>query len=298
MEHKIYLIDAYAHIYRGFHAIQNLSTKDGRPSNAIFAFARFLISLEKEYSPDLGAVVFDVWPPTARLLLHPGYKANRPLMPDDMRVQITAIRNLIESTGWKIIEKNGFEADDILAALAGRFDKEKIFIISNDKDLSQLVNDNVNLLVTSPGVKGFQLRNTEKIMEKFGVLPEQIVDYLSLMGDNSDNIDGIDGIGPKTAAKLIQEFFSLENILNDLDKISNEKLRIKLKDNVGRLRINRQIITLDKNVPLERVKNLSDLRINLPDIGAIEALCKEYELVSLIGEFSKIYEKKSNPTLF
>ena len=121
MDNTIYLVDAYAHIYRGYYAIRALSTSEGKPTNAIYAMGRFLLTLEKEYTPDMGAFVFDLGAPVKRLEIAPDYKANRPSMPDDMRLQIAPIREMIKAAGWNLLEKEGNEADDILAALAASF---------------------------------------------------------------------------------------------------------------------------------------------------------------------------------
>ena len=151
MNNTIYLVDAYAHIYRGFYAVRNLSTSTGKPSNAVYAISKFLVQLEKEFSPDLGVFVFDKGAPKRRLDLAPDYKANRPPMPDEMRSQIETIRELIVASGWNLVEVEGFEADDVIAAIAKKYKKHTVKIISNDKDVAQVIDDNINMYITIPG---------------------------------------------------------------------------------------------------------------------------------------------------
>ena len=298
MNNTIYLVDAYAHIYRGYHAIRALSTSAGKPSNAIYAMGRFLLTLEKEFSPDLGAFVFDLGAPVKRLEIAPDYKANRPSMPDDMRHQISAIREMIRAAGWNLLEKEGNEADDILAALACRFSKNPVKIISNDKDIAQVIDERVQMLITVPRTKGFVVRDIENVIVKFEVKPEQIIDYLSLIGDSSDNIPGVQGVGPKTAAKLLQQFGSIEEMINRIDEIKKASLKEKIGGATDILRKNRKLITLDTSIELESCTSSNHLNMRMPDIDKLLDIADKYELKSLAREFTKVYEKRMNPSLF
>ncbi len=298
MNNTIYLVDAYAHIYRGYHAVRALSTSDGKPTNAIYAMGRFLLTLEKEYSPDLGAFVFDLGAPVKRLEIAPDYKANRPSMPDDMRSQIGAIREMIVAAGWNLIEKEGCEADDILAALACNFTNNPVNIISNDKDIAQVINERVQMLITVPRQKGFVVRDIDNVIKKFDVKPEQVVDYLSLIGDSSDNIPGVQGVGPKTAAKLLQQFESIDNMLKNTALISKVSLKEKIEKSSDILLKNQKLIRLDTDIELKDYQKTDDLNMRLPDIDKLLDITNRYELKSLSEEFGKVFEKRMNPSLF
>lgn len=281
MNNIIYIVDAYAHIYRGYHAIQSLKTKDGKPSNAVFALCKFLLSIRKDFKPQYGAFVFDKGAPADRLKIHPSYKANRPGMPDDMRCQIETIKELIVGFGWTIIEKDGYEADDLIATIATSLNPRSVKILTNDKDISQVVDDRITILAVNSFTKEVEERNIENVIKKYGVKPDQIVDYLSMIGDSSDNIPGLPGVGPKTAAKLLEEFGNIENIYLSLDKLKTEKLRSLFADNREILRRNVSLITLDRNIPIDGIKTASDLNLKAPNCKILEKIASEYELRSL-----------------
>lgn len=291
MNNSIYLVDAYAHIYRGFHAIPLLCTKTGKPSNALLAMGKFLLGIEKDLSPVYGVFVFDKGPPSDRLKVCPEYKATRPSMPDELRSQIEPIRRMINAFGWKLIEKEGFEADDIIATIACNITDSKIEIISNDKDISQIIDDRVVMLITSSGQKGFDIRDSKAVEEKFGISPSQLIDYLSLIGDSSDNIQGLQGVGPKTAVKLLNEYGSLENIIISVEQISNEILRNKINNSSEMLKRNKKLITLDKNISIEGINNKNNLLVNSPNVDILVSIAEEYELKSLISDFKKLPPK-------
>jgi len=275
-----------------------LTAKDGTPSNAIFGMARFLITLEKEFSPNAGAFVFDKGKSVDRLKIAPDYKANRPPTPEEMKPQIEPIREMIRAAGWHIIEKEGFEADDIIGTLANKFNDFNIKIISNDKDISQVISERVEMLVTIPRIKGFSIRNVEKVKEKFGVSPAQIIDYLSMLGDSSDNIRGVTGIGEVTASKLLQEHKSIQNMLANPTLIKNEKVREKINNNRELLLHNIAMITLNTSIKLDDTLFKDQLALTLPDIETLITLTEKYSLKSLTNEFIKIFNKKTAPTLF
>ena len=298
MNNTIYLVDAYAHIYRGYHAIRFLSTSDGKPTNAIYAMGRFLLTLEKEFSPDVGAFVFDLGAPVERLKIAPDYKANRPSMPDDMRQQIDVIREMVVAAGWNLLEKEGNEADDILAALACRFTDNPVKIISNDKDIAQVIDERVQMLVTSPGTKGFILRDIKNVIDKFDVKPKQVIDYLSLIGDSSDNIPGVSGVGPKTAANLLHEFGSINEIIKRADEIKKDSLKEKIINSTDLMKKNQELITLDTSIELDDCKTVEQLNIRIPDLDKLLDITDKYELKSLAKEFAKVFEKRMNPSLF
>jgi DNA polymerase-1 len=287
MADPLYLIDAYAQIYRGYYAMPPLSNAAGQPTSAVFAFAKFLLGLDKDYAPACGAVVFDVGKPVHRLALAPDYKAQRPPMPEDLKRQTPLIREWIAAAGWPVVECEGMEADDLIAGLAAAFADRPVRILSADKDLCQLVDGRVELLVPAPK-GGFVRRGPAEVATKFGVAPGQLVDYLALIGDTSDNIPGVDGIGPKTAAKLIGQFGSLAGLLGRLGEVPNENLRHRLGAAADRLAVNRRLITLDAILPDPAMGSPAAITRRPPDWSRLQALAEALELHSIGRELATL----------
>ena len=277
------LIDSYSQIYRGYYAVRSLSTSKGEPSNAVFAMAKLLFKLQQEYGDRDGAFVFDKGKCSARLELAPEYKANRPPMPDDLRSQIEVIRELIRAFGWNIIEQESLEADDLIGCIATANNSRDVLILSSDKDLSQLINRNIRMLVPDRDGKGLLLRDEAATIEKFGVPPAGIVDYLALIGDSSDNIPGVEGVGPKTAADLIREFGSIDAILAEPQKIKREALRGKITGAAEILRLNQKLIQLDLSAEISGF----DLTKKEPDYPAIRKIAEQMELKSILKDMDK-----------
>ena len=287
---RILLVDAYSQIYRGYYAIRALTNSKGEYSNAVFAMAKLLLKLEKEYNGCNGAFVFDKGKCTKRLALAPDYKANRPPMPEELRSQIGAIRQLVESFGWKIVENEGSEADDLMGAFAVNFPEQKVWILSSDKDISQVItrDGRVEMLVPSRDGKGLEKRSWQETLDKFGVPPERIVDYLALIGDSSDNIPGVEGIGPKTSAQILSSH-SLEELLAEPSLIRKDSWREKLISSAELIRKNISLITLDLTLP----DSLRDCREEFfskapADKEAIREIAGRYELKSILAEVEKL----------
>ena len=283
MKKKLLLVDAFSQVFRGYFAVRALSTASGVPTNAVFAMTKLLMKLQQEYGDCDGAFVFDKGKCTARLALAPAYKANRPPMPEDLRAQMEPIRNMIRAFGWPIVESEGYEADDLIGAAAAADTEREVLILSSDKDLSQLINDRVKMLVPDRDGKGLLIRDIEATREKFGVPPEGIVDYLSLIGDSSDNIPGVEGVGPKTAAALISQFGSIEAMLANPEKIAKENLRAKIVAARETLELNRKLILLNFAAPLAG----ASFTKAEPDFGKIRELAEQAELKSILKELDK-----------
>lgn len=301
---KIILVDAYAQIYRGFYALPLMSNSKGEFSNAVFAFSRFLLNLEKYHKSDYGAVVFDLGKCTARLEILPEYKANRSPMPDELRSQIPKIREVVHAFGYPLLESQGREADDLLGAIADKFTDFYVRIISADKDIAQVINDRVDMLVPAKR-GGLDTRGVAEVIEKFDVKPDQIVDYLSLIGDASDNIIGVQGVGPKTASKLINKFGSIENMLQNIGTIQNDKLREKIANSATILEKNIKLIKLDLSFPDDSWLDNKIIIRTPPDWKLIADIAKEMELKSLLKDVedfapgsteSEKIDKSSNET--
>ncbi len=292
MDNPILLVDSYSQIYRGYYAVRALTTAAGVPSNAVFAMAKFLLKLQQDYGTWDGAFVFDKGRCAARLGIAPQYKANRLPMPEDLRSQMETIRELIEAFGWPILEKEGFEADDLIACIAEKSAPRPVRIVSADKDLSQMIDDRVQMLVPDHEGKGFSVRDARATLEKFGVPPSGIVDYLALVGDSSDNIPGVEGIGPKTAAALISQFGSIDAMLAAPEQIAREALREKIVASADILRLNRRLIQMDCTIPM---KDMSFLKKAPPDYPKIKEISERLELRSILRELEKISGTKPPP---
>lgn len=292
MHNPLILVDAYSQIFRAYYAIRHLSNSRGEPTNAVFVIARLLLKLEEEYPGKAGAMIFDCGKVQFRLELAPDYKANRPPMPDELKLQIPVIRELAAAFGWPLLEEPEYEADDLIAAFA-RNAEGAVLIVSSDKDLTQLVTSEVKMLV--PGQKdGFELRDAEKVREKFAVSPELIVDYLALLGDSSDNIPGVPGVGPKTAAAILNSCGPAKQWIDDFSRISNPKFREKLEPYLELIRKNRELIRLRETLPARFNPPAPHLRRNAPDWAKIRAICEMMELKSLLRILP---EKESGPAL-
>ncbi len=287
MAAPLLLIDSYSQIYRGYYAIRALTTARGVPTNAVFAMTKLLMKLKEEYEGYEGAFVFDKGRPAQRMALAPAYKANRPPMPDDLRSQLETIREMIRAFGWNIIEWDGSEADDLIAAAAENFKDRKVLIVSSDKDISQIIDDRIEMLVPDHDGKGFTRRGVQETIAKFGVKPAAVVDYLSLIGDSSDNIPGVEGVGPKTAAALLNQFESIEDMLARTDEIKRESLREKIRASAEVMRLNQKLILLDKTIPEGLTLTEESFRRNAPDYRKISELASQMELKSILRELEK-----------
>ena len=283
----ILLVDSFAQIYRCYHAVRHLSTADGVPTNAVFAMTKFLLKLEKEHPSENGAFVFDKGRPHFRMELAPDYKANRPPMPEELQIQLSVIRELIQDFGWTIVEHDGYEADDLIGSIATAFPAHRVVIFSGDKDLSQVIDDRVEMLVPDPA-GSVTKRGVEEVVKKFGVPPSGIVDYLALIGDASDNIPGVEGVGPKTAAALLQQFGSGEELFRRLDEVKRESLREKLAQAKDLFEKNVKLVTLDTAPPEDVVWEIGRLKRSAPDYAKIRAIAKKMELKSILREIDAI----------
>ena len=252
---KLFIIDGMALIYRSYYAmIKNpLLSSSGLNTSAIYGFINSLFKLLKDEKPDYLSIVLDTKGKTFRHKMYDDYKATRKPMPEDLSEQIQPLYSIIEKLKIPMYKKEGFEADDIIGTMSEYYTGKNIdvYIYSSDKDLMQLVNDNV--FVFSPGnsfVKS-KIYNKEEVYSKWDVFPEQIIDYLSLLGDVSDNIPGVRGIGKKTASKLMHEFNNFENLYKNIDNVSNDRIKLKLLDSKNDAYLSKELITIDKNVDIE-----------------------------------------------
>lgn len=242
------VVDAHALIFQSFHAIPAMTGPDGRPTNALFGFARDLIFLRDEVKPAFLVVAFDTPEPTFRSDLYPDYKAHRPPPPDDLIDQFPRIADMVEAFNVPVLAKPGFEADDMLAtaARAGRERGCDVLLATMDKDCRQLIGDRVRMY----NLRKREFFDAASLQAVWGVKPEQVVDFQALVGDSTDNVPGVPGVGPKTAAKLLNDFGSLDSLLSRVDELPKGKLKENLKANVQLARLSRDLVRLKDDVPL------------------------------------------------
>jgi 5'-3' exonuclease len=285
------LIDGHYYVYRSYHAIQSLTNSRGEPTNAIFGFVKTVRKMMKDLRPDLAAIFWDEGLPTKRVALLPAYKQQRQAMPDKMIPQLDFIRDFCSPMGFTSIAKPDTEADDLMGCytVAAANKQIETILATNDKDLFQLVNSSVKIYSTNKSdLKNpkdpHALLGVAEVTSKWGVSPECIGEILALTGDSVDNIPGIDGIGHKTAASLIGQFGTIDQLLKNLDRIPNLKLRMKLADNREKIEQNRQMVRLDLDHELP--VPLNDLRIR-PDYPAYIAGLKKCEFKTLLAEIEE-----------
>jgi DNA polymerase I len=275
------LMDGAAMAYRAFYAIQNLSTNAGQPTNALFGFIRMANQLATQWCPTHRAVVFDAGLPAARMSLLPSYKQQREKMPDPLRSQFPLIEEFLRSAGIPALRVEGEEADDTMASLAMHASADAVdtLLATSDKDLFQIVTDHV--AIVAPTASGGRMGPAE-VCAKMGVPPGQIVELLALTGDTVDNIPGVPGVGPKTAAKLLAEFGSLEGLWARLDAVAGEKTRAALAAHRSDVERNVKLIRLRTDL-VKRV-DWDALRVQPVDVPTLRAFYQAMELHSLARE--------------
>jgi len=302
---KLVLIDAMSLVFRAFHAPMqvDLRSPSGMPTKAIYIFVRTLRKILKDHQPDSVGVAFDLAAPTFRDKLFEQYKANRPAFPEELAVQLPYVRRFCRALGLAMVEKEGYEADDVMGTLAGSASAQgtDVFIVSGDEDLFQLVKEHVNVLKPSRGAsEGETLCDAAKVKEILGVEPAQVVDWLALTGDPSDNIPGarpLPGqepplapgakkrsyIGPKGATELIRKFGTLDKALENYEQAEKQSYRDALRDFKKEALLSRELATIRPDVPLDVAP--ADLKTAPPDYLELRALCQELGFTSMLREF-------------
>jgi DNA polymerase-1 len=278
------LVDGSSYLFRAYHVpyLQALSTKDGQPTGAITGVLNMLKSLTKAYPNGNVIVIFDAKGKTFRNDMYPEYKANRPPMPDDLRTQIAPIHEIVEAMGLPLLVIEGVEADDVIGTLADQASKAGIdtVISTGDKDMAQLVDKHVTLINTMTDVK----MDVDGVVEKFGVRPDQIIDYLALMGDKVDNIPGVNKCGPKTAVKWLLEHENLDNVMANADKVKG-KIGEYLREALEFLPLSYELATIKLDVPLDQTAD--QLQPGEANIEKLTELYTKYELRRLLADLQK-----------
>jgi DNA polymerase I len=303
----VFLLDAMSFIFRAYHAMQRqrpMSTRTGVPTAATFVFVNMINKLRRDFQPEFFAAVFDVsgtvfrderartmatvrkWnikTQTFDEIDYAGYKANRTEMPADLAQQLPFIRRALEAFRIPILQSEGFEADDVIGTLARQAAEQDhdVFVVSNDKDMLQLVTGRVKVL--NP-VKDNLILDRDKVVEVLGVAPEQVIDVMALRGDSIDNIPGAPGIGDKGSVELIQQFGSVENVLEHAAEVKRKTYRESLQNNRESVLLSKELVTIHCEVPVEL--DLEQMRTQAPDVGACRALFNELEFTTMLKELA------------
>ncbi len=277
------LVDGSSYLFRAFHALPPLENSKGQPTGAVYGVINMLNKLVEEYQPEQIAVVFDAKGKTFRNNMYKEYKANRPPMPDELRSQIVPLYEIVEALGYPMIIVPGVEADDVIGTYAKQATEQKVntLISTGDKDLAQLVNTHVTLINTMNNV----MLDEAGVMGKFDVPPSAIIDYLALMGDTADNIPGVPKVGPKTAAKWLKQYETLDNLVVHADEIKG-KVGESLREHLGQLPLSRELTTIKCDVELEHA--ISTLTMRPPQLDKLKQMYTEMEfktwLSNLLGK--------------
>jgi DNA polymerase I len=298
MNKKLLIIDGNAIVHRAFHAYPPLTRNDGQIVNAVYGFLAMLIKVLEEVQPDYLVVTFDRPAPTFRKLLYAGYQANRPQMADGLSYQIELLHEALETIGIPIFEIDGYEADDIIGTIAHQVQMQDVehietVILSGDRDLLQLVNDKTKVFMPIVGITKFTLYDPEKVEEKFGITPSQIIDYKALIGDASDGYPGVSGIGPKTASSLLQKYESFENIYHHVSELS-ERIALKLATDAEQAALAKKLATIALDAPVHL--NLSKCSLKLFTRDKVEKVCDMFDFVSIkkrLGVFPEPIKKEN-----
>jgi DNA polymerase-1 len=291
---KWLLVDGFNLAYRCFYALPELTRSDGFPTGALHGWVKSLWKLSDQEKPEATLVFFDLGGSQDRLALHPEYKAQRAEMPEALEKQIEPLKELTRAMGLVGIEQDGVESDDLLAAQAvalARAGHEAI-IVSSDKDFAQIVGERIKIMLPPPSANpklGWRLLDAAGVVEKYGVPPAQIADYLALVGDTSDNIPGIDGVGPKTTAKWLAEWGSLDGVLSHAAELKPDRFREVVSAAADRIRLNLKLTTLNLNLPTVAAEKTP------PRVGELLRLLESFEMKGTLAEARTRYVQ---PELF
>ena len=259
MSKKIAVIDGNSLMHRAYHAVQTpMTAKDGTPTNAVFGFLTMLCKFIEMASPDAVVCAFDAGKPVHRIEAMAQYKAQRPPMDEELHVQFPVIQELLESMAIPVVKVPGWEGDDILGTMAARGEAngDRVYLITGDKDAYQLASEATSIMTTRKGMSDVVIYTPEKVVERYGIPPCLVPDFLGLKGDSSDNIPGVPGVGEKTAAKLLAEWGSLDDVLEHADEIKG-KMGERIREHAEDARISRAVATIRRDAPVEQIGRAS-----------------------------------------
>jgi DNA polymerase-1 len=281
MPDELFLIDGNSLAYRAFFALpESIATSTGVPTNAIFGFASMLVKILTDYGPKATVVIWDAGD-TGRKQLYADYKAQRATRPDLLKEQWPALEPLVEAFGYKNLRVDGYEADDVIASIVERARLQQppipVMVVTGDRDAYQLVDDGtIKIMTTSRGITDTRVYDREGVIDRYGIPPELIPDFIGLKGDTSDNIPGVPGIGDKTAADLLQRFGSLEDVLDHVDEVSGAKRKQNLIEHAGDARVSKELATAKRDIPVDL--DLHTYVSEPPDRSKLRETFREYEL--------------------
>lgn len=280
---RIVIIDGNSLINRAFYAMQRpMITKEGIYTQGIYGFINMLQKIESDYEPEYITVAFDLKAPTFRHLEYDQYKAGRKPMPVELVMQMPLLKDVLHAMNIKTLELEGFEADDIIGTVARVAEEQELepLIITGDRDALQLATDKTHILITKKGISDFELYDDQKMVERYGLTPTQFIDLKGLMGDSSDNIPGIPGVGEKTGIALLEQFGSIENMLEHTDEITKKGLRSKVEENAQLAVMSKRLATINRFVPIE--VNIEEFARKLPDYNSLIEIYKKLEFNSFL----------------
>ncbi len=247
----ILLIDGNAIMHRAFFAIPSTFRTADTPTNMVYGFVTMLHKAISDFKPEYVIICFDTSKPTFRKKMFENYQAHRPKISDDFKIQIPLIKEMLDLAGVTQIEKEGFEADDIIGTLVEKYKRAyRILILTGDKDIMQLVDDTVYVMSPQTGISSIKLYNREEVKNKLGCTPEEIPDLKALMGDSSDNYSGAKGIGPKTACSLLEQFKTIEHLLEHIDEIKNARIQGLIREHREHILMSKKLATILRDVPI------------------------------------------------
>ncbi len=281
----VYLVDGSSYIHRAYHAIRNLANSSGLPTNAVYGFVRMLLKLMKDRTPEYLVVVFDAKGKTFRHHLYEKYKANRPPAPEDLIVQIPYIKRIVRNLNVKLLEKDGYEADDVIGTIARHAEEGgfSVVVVTGDKDFRQIVSPHVTLWDTMYD----KTMDYGALKETYsGLEPFQIIDLMGLAGDSSDNVPGVRGVGEKTALHLIREHGSIEGVYEHLEELKQKKLKENLSRDREQALLSRKLVAIDRDVPLDFP--IEDLELRDPDAEGLASVFQELEFRELWEQFAPV----------
>lgn len=257
MEHekRLIVVDGHSLLYRAFHALPPLTNAKGQPTGAVYGFLLTLFKAIKDVRANYAVACFDTAKPTFRHEQFDGYKVHRPAMPDAIAMQIPVMKEVLSALGIPLFEKDGFEADDLVATIVKKAEKgAEVFIVSGDLDNLQLINETIKLYTLGKGIKDSVVYDSKKVAERFGVAPGKMNDFKALTGDASDNVPGVPGIGKTTAAQLINDYGSIENLYAELatdTALLKPKVKEALKQNKDKAFLSLRLVQTDQNVDID-----------------------------------------------
>jgi DNA polymerase-1 len=278
------LIDGSSVLYRAFFALPPFINSKGLRTNAAYGFTMMLFKMLEDYKPDYIAVAFDVKAPTFRHKEYDAYKATRERMPDELASQIPIVNDILSALNIKTVEVPGFEADDILGTMSKVAEEQgyETYIVTGDRDALQLVSDNTKVVLNKKGMTNVDVYDMDYFKEKYGITPTEFIDLKGLMGDQSDNVPGVPGVGKKTAMKLIKEYSSINNVINNLDSMKNKRIKNLLTENMDKALLSKRLCTIVRDLPVKF--DMNEYALTQPDGEKIREIFETLEFKSLLDK--------------